>query len=279
MNVKLFQICFEKRQLSIVDNLLTPFDNTENKFPELREYHNFKRLLDEGHTKDLDLWGAFGPRWQGKLRYNSQDIFNTIEKNSGYDVYLFNHARVVTALTYNVWEHGETAHPGIRIVAEEMLSRMGYDKQVAKALMTEKNTCYCSYFIATNEFWKEYLDFLTKAKDVLDSLEDGKIKDAYLSSANYERDKELNLFPFIIERLFSTFLLLNPKYKVYSKPYNYDLYNELSAEAINLLTAMNRFKTLIAISNQPLLEEQLFGCWNQIRFSLIRMYPNILRID
>jgi hypothetical protein len=48
MNYKIFQICFEQNQIPQVDSLLTPFDNTKNERPELREFHSFNRIIEEG---------------------------------------------------------------------------------------------------------------------------------------------------------------------------------------------------------------------------------------
>jgi len=81
LNYKIFQICFEDRQIPLVDPLLTPFDNTSNERPELREFHSFNRIIDEGHVDDLDAWGVFGPRWQSKMRYGASEIKKSIDEN------------------------------------------------------------------------------------------------------------------------------------------------------------------------------------------------------
>lgn len=274
MNVKLFEICFEERQLGNVDPLLTPFDNTKNEQPELREYHNFHRLFEEGHTKDLDLWGAFGPRWGGKLRYSAQEIFDTIEHNPGHDVYIFNHARIVNALTYNVWDQGELFHKGITKVARHALDAAGYDPNLTNAMMTNLDTCYCSYFIATNAFWKDYLDFLDMIKKRLENLPDD-LAEIYYGSANYSRDASLNMFPFIVERMFSTYLQHRQDLKVLSKPYNYKVYNELQENMVNILSSLNTMKTLVHQHKS----RELFECWNSMRIAYLKDMPQLLHLD
>lgn len=274
MNVKLFEICFEERQLNNVDPLLTPFDNTKNEQPELREYHNFRRLFDEGHTKDLDLWGAFGPRWGGKLRYPAQDIFDTIENNPGHDVYIFNHARIVNALTYNVWDQGELFHKGITKVARHALDAAGYNPNATNQMMTNLDTCYCSYFIATNAFWKDYLDFLYIIKNRLENLPDD-LAEIYHGSANYSRDASLNMFPFIVERMFSTYLSYRQDLKVFAKPYDYKVYTELQDNMVNILSSLNTMKTLVHLHKS----QELFQCWHSMRIAYLKDMPQLLHLD
>jgi hypothetical protein len=274
MTVKLFEICFEENQLNDVDPLFTPFDNTKNEYPELREYHNFHRLFDEGHTQDLDLWGAFGPRWPSKLRYSSQEIFKTIEDNPGHDVYIFNHARIVSALTYNVWDQGELYHKGITNVARHALEAAGYNPNTTSAIMTNLDTCYCSYFVATNAFWKDYLNFLDMIKKRLENLPDD-LAEIYHGSANYSRDASLNMFPFIVERMFSTYIQYRSDLKVFSKPYDYKVYNELQENMINILSSLNTMKTLVHQHKS----RELFECWHSMRIAYLKDMPQLLHLD
>ena len=275
MNYKIFQICFEENQLSQVDPLLTPFDNTKNERPELREYHSFLKIRENGITDDLDAWGIFGPRWKEKMRYPAEEIVQAIDTNPNYDVYLFNHARVQDALTFNVWDQGEYFHKGIRTVAEHVLKELGYETDILNDMMFEGSTCYCSYFVARKEFWNDYLDFLAKIKDKLENLPED-IDRIYKSSANYARDSSLNLFPFLVERLFSTFLVINrDKYSVYAKPYDYSLYANQMGDFVQVISALKNLKTLTLKHDS----HEIFHQWNAIRLFLLKTQPNLMHLD
>lgn len=271
MNYKIFQICFEKDQIERVDPLLTPFDNTENLHPELREYQSFKRIHEEGHTKELDAWGVFGPRWKEKLRFDASVITNAIENNPGHHVYVFNHARVVDALTHNVWEHGEVFHKGIQKVTEAALRSAGYDVKVLNEVMG-RNVCFSSYFIATKIFWRDYMNFL---EDMYSRFEDLQGDEAriYKSSANYSRDKEVTMFPFIVERLFSTFLHLNKEYKVYSNPYDYSVYQVPEFESI--LETLNHLKRQ-SIETK---DSNAYKRWRGLRERILMDHPRVFHLD
>jgi hypothetical protein len=197
-----------------------------------------------------------------------------IESNSDNDVYIFNHARIQQALTYSVWEQGEYYHKGIKEVTGYVLSKLGYDPTVLNEFMSDRVVCYCSYFVAKKRFWLDYINFLDKVIDELNNLPP-EIDRIYESSANYSRDSTLNLFPFIVERLFSTFLLLHgPDYKVYVKPYDYRVYKELGAFS-SVLSAMNNLKTLTTKHGS----QEIYNQWNALRQYYMQIHPQIMNMD
>ena len=271
LSVKLMQICFTKEQLDEVEVGFVPFDNTQNEKPELREYHNFKKIIKDEHDLGCDLWGAFGPRWREKMKYDGLEIREAIKNNPGHDVYIFNHARVVNALTYNVWEQGEMWHKGITKVTKYALEKCRYDPRVVDLPMTDL-TCYCSYFVATREFWKKYIRFLDEIKYVLDNELDEEHEKLYKSSANYARDSSLNLFVFIVERLFSTFLYLHD-YKVYTHEYDYSLYRDKVEDFSYVLNALYQLK------RKGMQDEEVMNNWNVIRTFFLTTQPQLLSLD
>jgi len=274
LKTKIFQICFEKNQLNEVNSLFTPFDNTSNERPELREYHSFKRILNEGHTDDVDMWGVFGPRWNEKLKYSSKDIFEFIDNNPGHDVYIFNHARIVNAFTYNVWEQGEHWHPGIKEVSKYVLEKTFQRGDAIDVLMTDQTTCYCSYFVATKKFWINYINFLDTIKQELDNLP-SELDKLYRGSANYGRDLTLNLFPFIIERMFSTYLIVSTKWKTCRKPYDYSVYESQVGDFYKVFDSVNFYKSIGPKFDSP----ELLQAWNNLRLHLVRNSPGLLSLD
>lgn len=276
MKHKLFKVCLTKPEIDSTNPPFHAFDNVSNKNPELREYHIFKRLLDEGHVDDLDMWGVFSQRSDSKLRYSSDVISTDVESNPGYDVYLFNHARVVDSITRNVWEQGEIHHKGITEVTKYALNKAGYDSAAVDMIMDERVCCYCSYFVATKDFWIKYVEFLDNVKYHLDNSLPTELNDIYRSKTRYSRDNTLTLFPFIIERLLPTYLLMNySSLKVYHKPYDYSVYKKSCGEAYKLFESMNNIKN-IAIR---LRHTELFDEWNKMRIVLIQSSIDPLSLD
>lgn len=273
MKTKIFQICFEESQLDKVDFRLTPFDNTENAKPELREYHNFVKIMNDGLADHLDAWGVFGPRWNEKLKVSSDVLFKEIEDNPLEDVYIFNHARIHDALFFNVWDQGEYYHKGLKDVAKHILQKLDYDVGILDSLMSSHNTCYCSYFVGKQHFWVDYLDFLEKVIKELDNLPK-ELYAVFNQSANYARDKNLNLFPFLVERMFSTFISLK-NYKIHAMPYDYSVYEQNLGNFADVLQVLSNLKTLTIKHNS----EEIFAQWNTLRTFILKNHPQILNLD
>lgn len=268
MTPTLYQICFEKDQISQVKAPMIPFDNTSNERPELREYHSFKKIIDGQYA--TEIYGVFGPRAEEKLRYSGKEIYDEIVANPSKEFYLFNHARIQSVIFLNVWEQGEYFHPGIKKIMRYVLDKNGYDYTVIDSIMTEKQMCFCSYFVTTKKAWLEYIRFVDDIKHTLNALPD-ELATIYHGSANYTRDTSLGMFPFIVERLLSTYLKLNP-YNVHVKPYDYSLYTNDSG-------FINHFNTLHRLKESSFSDADSFDSWHYLRNETLTKYPQLLHLD
>jgi hypothetical protein len=175
-------------------------------------------------------------------------------------------------LTKNVWEQGDYFHPGIKQVVRSAFIASGYDTNVLDAVMTD-STCYCSYFVATKAFWLEYIEFVKDIKEKLEALT-GQDAEIYHGSANYGRDPNLNMFPFIVERLFSTFLQLK-EYKVYSQPYDYGVYKNQINDFSKVLESLYAIKRMVVEQQSP----ELFEHWNLLRLYFAKTHPDLFNLD
>jgi hypothetical protein len=124
-------------------------------------------------------------------------------------------------------------------------------------------------------FGMTILCFFLKLHTILQNLPEEE-KKIYEGSANYARDKSLNLFPFIVERMFSTYLILNrDKLKVHAKPYDYGVYQGSVGQFIHVLSALSNLKKLTLKHDS----EEIFHQWNAIRTFILRSQPQLLNLD
>lgn len=271
MNYKIFQTYYEKNQVKNIEPQFYAFDNTENKLPELREYHVFNLAINHQCTKDLDAWGMWSWRWGAKSRYPAKMVIEFIDSNPDADVYIFNHARIHDALTANVWEQGEFFHSGISKVAKSVLNNLGYDDSPFNSIMSTDLYCFSSYFVAKRRFWIEYMEFLDKFVAALNNLDEAAAA-IYRGSANYPRDSKLNMFVFLIERLFSTFLFYNfNNYEIKSLPPDYAVYNHEFIEKV--ISASSYIKSKAKDDNK------MFVAWDNIRKLIIGQNKSIFNLD
>jgi hypothetical protein len=81
------------------------------------------------------------------------------------------------------------------------------------------------------------------------------------------------MFPFIVERLFSTFLHLNKEYKVYSNPYDYSVYQVSEFE--NILEILNHLKRQFIETK----DIDTYKRWHSLRERILTDHPRIFHLD
>lgn len=214
MKIKIFQPILEEKDRSNVDSNFTVFDNCANPHPEFREYWINQEIKKIAIKENLDLWGSISLAYKTKITCDANYIVNRITTNPGYDVYFFNGFLHQVARTYNVWEDGEHWHSGIVKIVEAAFPLMGIDPKVIYLPMGSDVMFFACYCIANRTFWDGYLNMVNDFLTVIPKLPNYE-RQLLFSGSNYSKDPTLWYFPFIQERLFSTYLLINKdKFKI-----------------------------------------------------------------
>jgi len=232
MKYKIYQVFYEKNQEKYLNEEFVPFDNTLNSRPDLMEYHLFKVGYKRALSEKLSHWGFFSWKWQRKTKVKPNQFIEFIENNPDQDVYLINWCPYIESWNFNIWTHAELYHPGIVSIVDQYLKKMNYislNDSVLNMFMSPNYSCLSSYFIGSAKFWAEYLQFLNKFKNTIDT--DNELKSLVYTKVNYNEQTNYSFFPFIVERLFSTFLVLNKrKYKILNYPSDFSIYKKYIGE-------------------------------------------------
>lgn len=186
-------------------------------FPKLRENYINKICYEKSIKEKLDLWGCFSINYKSKMNISGLEILNTIKKNEGYDIYFFNPFYDVSACFYNIWENLYFHNQKSIKVLEKLFPILEIDLKNLYEPMNTDEMFYCCYFVANKNFWDGYNDFFLKYFESLNKLDD-QIKQIYYSSFKYPKDNSLDFFPFIHERLFSTYIKIK-NFKTFSFHY------------------------------------------------------------
>ena len=111
MNLILYQAYYQQEQLANLDSTFTPYDNTANSEPHLRELPMWRKLLEQHKDSDLH-WGLLSWRWLQKTGVPPIKFKEWILANEGYDVYHIDPFAHLANEFPNLWVQGDIWHPG-----------------------------------------------------------------------------------------------------------------------------------------------------------------------
>lgn len=209
-SVIVYQPYLDAGQLAQLDPAALPFDISFNTQSTTREYELFRILhehhLQAGLPEDV-FWGLLSSKFETKSVSSFQSFVSeaTKARADGADAYLYNPLIGHAAIYSNVWEHAMMGgHPGMEPV-------FGYLKDQGYPIAPPQGRTaffFCNYFVGNQKFWNGYFSFCER---ILQSLDHEAVRGtpagrAYSGSANYSRDSNAAMRPFVIERLLGLYI-------------------------------------------------------------------------
>lgn len=214
MKVDIRQIYFAPGQEASLEPAFTPLPNLDNPFPERREFYLFERFYREGGHARADLSGLFSHKFRQKTGATGEAFIAWVKENPGCDAYFINPFPQPVYWFFNIWEQGEKSHRGIMALAQEAFDALGYPVRLETFPRTDlRTTCFSNFWVATPAFWEAFMAF---ALPVYHYMLDEARAPRYFQPTYHDSGAEI--FPFIMERLFTTFIVLHPEYKVLPFP-------------------------------------------------------------
>lgn len=219
MNLHIYQICYDEKSKPDENSGIEAFDCRDKPEFLKREVAHLIRFYDEivKHADNDCYFALFSPRFNEKTGLTIKQVKDFVSNNPNQDIYLFNPFPMHVYLDTNVWENGEYRHKGLKKLTQQLFDMAGVDFSVyAMHRNSIANTVYCNYWVASKPFLDNFIEFVRWLDSTVEQMPDSK-KEEYFSTAQY--NTEASFYPFIFERLISTFLLMNPNHS--SKPYVY----------------------------------------------------------
>lgn len=274
-----FQSFIGANQKKFISNLAIPYDVSQNNENDTREYECFKKI-NALRTDDAKPWGMLSWKFEFKTSIKLENFIQFAEKNieNGFDCVFINPMIGNEAIFKNVWEQGTIAHKGMDKICEFLKSKL---PGVVNSYDNPSYFVFCNYFIAKPNFWHKYFHFIDQ---ILEDLDNEKMKGTEIGKiwegvAHYQRDPNVTMRPFVIERLFSSFLLINKnKLKFINYSYPYDKYIEkFGLKNGSLVYKLSSLKNR-AIKNN---DSNLLNKWNEMRVKLFKLkyHSPIVLID
>jgi len=236
--VAIYQIQYSNSVVGGFDSDFIKYDCRKSPENEKREIAHMQRLFREYKwNKDGDQYlGLFSPKFNDKSGLSGKEFIHWIKSNPGYDVYFINPFPQLEYFHYNVWEQGEYWHPGLKELADSLFKAANLDIQTQSLPKNNIDTLlYSNYWVGNRRFWEEYMRFIDKLMVAIDGLESIDRKRFFSQTLHYT---PATFFPFIFERMFSTFLCIQKNLKSLSYSYEKDkVINKCSNDFERLIVA------------------------------------------
>ena len=239
-SVKIHQIYYRPTQLSYLEPEFQPYYNPLNTSErQLFEYSVFRKEYDLGKIQGLT--GYVSWKFRQKTNLTGSEVIKFIHDNPGFDVYTFNPFFELSELFPNVWWQGEAHHPGIISLAQKIYEEIGVSVNLSDLRSTDRSLLYCNYWVGSRSFWDRYMQHMKEIVHVIHSGDKEKFPNLYADSGYHDGSTYI---PFILERVFSTFIEMNKDISVC--PYLYSEKQKAAIVALLRESAEREFDSLMS---------------------------------
>lgn len=186
-----------------------------NDRPDWREFPIYVDMLRRGLHRGSRFTGLISPKFGLKTKKTGAEFLAFIAAHAGADVCLVNPVPQNAYLDYNVWTYGESWHPGITERAQDLLTAAGIGWRLAEQPDHGPNIlCYANFWAGTAAFWDDYVGgVLAPLRGYLEaSPGDAAARGVFEPTLHH--GLPVPFLPFIVERLFSSYLALHPELAV-----------------------------------------------------------------
>jgi len=204
MEIKIYQNYYLPEQRAHLDPAFVPYDNIENKEPELREYPILKKL-QQMHKDDDLWWGLTSWRWEEKTRTPGKLFIDKIVQNSGHDVYHLNYDIVSANKSRNIFVQGDMHHKGMIKYFERLCQVAQFNVNVHKEY-DKKYFITCHNYVLHSSMWNKWIAFLDFCIEI--SKKDDQLNNYLYIETSVRYKKAIPNFSFVVERLIALFSIV-----------------------------------------------------------------------
>lgn len=214
---RIFEPIYQPGQV-LAEPLFLPLQLPDNRFAEWREFRIYIDMYRSGKHLGADKVGMFSPKFGLKTKISARQFLNFCDQHASADVCFINPFPHIRYRSYNVWMQGEANHPGLTGCAQNLLTASGVPWQLNNVpRQTEATLAYSNFWVGSEKFWDRYVgEILEPIAQLLENNPEHPAAQAVLRQTFHSDPAPF--LPFIIERLFSTFLSFSPDIKAQAYP-------------------------------------------------------------
>jgi len=203
----IFQILNHYTPREALDPGFGVLDNSANVRPDWYEYWPIRNFLQTEPLDEEAYYGFLSPKFEAKTNLTAAMVNDFIQASDpATDVFLFSHSIHNGSYFLNVFEHGESDHPGLVQVSKRLFERMGRPVDMDRLVTDSRTMVYSNYFIAKPRFWRAWLAINEQMFVIAESPEDALGKELR-TPAPYRGRLDVPMKIFIMERI-ATFILV-----------------------------------------------------------------------
>ena len=204
--VQIYQILNHYTPREELDPGFAVLDNSANERPDWFEYWPIRRFLLNEALDENTFYGFLSPKFQLKTSLSSAAVREFIlAADPAVDVVLLSPSIHNSAYYWNVFEHGDAEHPGLKNVAQALFERLGLSSDLDSLVSDSRNTVHSNYFIAKPRFWRSWLAINEKMYAIAEIPGDA-LGEALCAPTTYRGGTQVQMKIFVMERI-ATWLL------------------------------------------------------------------------
>jgi hypothetical protein len=186
-------------------------DNRSNERPDWYEYWPIRRFLLQERLEETAFYGFLSPKFELKTNLDSSAVRRLVaDAGADVDVILLSPSIHNTAHHWNVFDHGEAEHPGLKAVANELFERIGRPTDLDALVTDSRNTVNSNFFLAKPRFWRAWLEVNERLYAIAEDPGDP-LGEKLRAPVPYRGRRDVQMKIFVMERI-ATWLLARGGY-------------------------------------------------------------------
>jgi hypothetical protein len=210
--LSLFHIAYSPETLAQMEPGYELLDNLDNPRPDWFEYWPIRRWLLTQPMQEDRFYSFFSPKFRAKTGLGAERVVQQLQQHgANADVLLFSPFPTQIACYLNIFEQGESSHPGFMQTCMAALQATGRAAPLPQLVMDSRQTVFSNYFVARPAFWREWFAW-TEPLFALCEDPASDIGARLRAETSYAGSVQLKVF--LIERIASLLLTLQPRWRV-----------------------------------------------------------------
>jgi len=184
-------------------------DNSANERPDWYEYWPIRKFLLGEPLDEQAFYGFLSPKFRHKTNLTAAMVREFIDRtDAAPDVFLFSPSIHNSAYFLNVFEHGDSEHPGLSRVAAQLFERIDPSVKFDGLVSDSRNTVHSNYFVAKPRFWRAWLAINEQLYAIAEAPDDP-LGRQLRAPTSYRGREDVQMKIFIMERVATWILTCN----------------------------------------------------------------------